>query len=74
MARKMARSAPSTTVWAARGTGSRLRPASGLQKGRRTTSIQAKSGVIRGIPVKLDEQPRAGRYGAAQILAGMRWQ
>jgi hypothetical protein len=52
MARKVARSAPSTTVWDARGADSRLHLASGLQKGRRSASIQARSGVTRGIPAE----------------------
>jgi hypothetical protein len=49
MPRKMARSAPSTTVRAAQGAGSRLRLASVLQEGRKSANIHARSEVIRGI-------------------------
>jgi hypothetical protein len=50
MPRKMARSAPSTTVRAARGAGNRLRLASVLREGRKSANIHTRSGVIRGIP------------------------
>lgn len=53
MPMKMARSAPSTTVQDARDAGSRLYLASGLQEGRKSPNIHARSGVIRGIPIML---------------------
>ena len=63
MPRKMARSAPSTTVRAARGTGSRLRLASVLQERRKSANIHARSGVFRGIPV----------YFQCLWMGGARW-
>jgi hypothetical protein len=48
---KMARSAPLTTVRAARCEGGRLHLAAVLQEGRKYANIHARSGVIWGIPV-----------------------
>jgi hypothetical protein len=49
MPRKMARSAPATTVQTARGAGSRLLHRSGLKEGPKNETIHAGPGVIRGI-------------------------
>jgi hypothetical protein len=48
---KMARSAPSTTVRAARRASSRPHLAAVLRKGRKSANIYASLGFIRGIPV-----------------------
>lgn len=52
MPAKMARSAPPTTVRAARSDGSCPNLAFILPEGRKTASIHANSGVIWGIPVR----------------------
>jgi hypothetical protein len=49
---KMARSAPPTTVRAARCAGGRPHLAAVLQEGRKSANICTSSGAIRGIPVK----------------------
>ncbi len=51
MTMKMARSAPSTDVRAARKAGCRLHLTSALQEGRNGPNIQARSGVIRRFSV-----------------------
>ena len=50
MTRKMAKSAPSTNVRAARGAGCRLHLVSALQEGRKSPNSHARSGVNWGIP------------------------
>jgi hypothetical protein len=53
---KIARSAPSTIVRAARAAGSHPHLASVLLQGRKSVNIHASSGGIRGIPVDDEEK------------------
>ena len=53
---KMARSAPSTTVRAARRASSRPHLAAVLREGRKSANIYASLGFIRGIPVGITFQ------------------